>query len=188
MLSRILRYLLTGVGIAGLTIALPSAGVRGVHLAPRAAVGLSGQAVAMADADWRIAGHLPYPRIIRPAVTVGRDGKIYVFGGMDKTNGYNVFNTTFIYNPRTNRWTRGADMAIAREGAQAVTLPDGRLIVLGVARDAPTHHPPSCVSRPAASMRTTRAPINGAPWRRCRLHGIASTLWCVRARSMPLAG
>ena len=67
----------------------------------------------------------------RPAVAVGHDGDIYVFGGVDNIDGYNVFNSTSIYHPRRHEWTRGADMAIAREGAQAVTLPDGRIVVLG---------------------------------------------------------
>jgi len=79
---------------------------------------------------WTNLAPLPSPRD-RPAVAVGRDRNIYAFGGFDNLNGYNVYNTTYIYHPALNRWTRGADMAVAREGAQAVALPDGRLVVLG---------------------------------------------------------
>lgn len=130
MFSRTRRYILIGVVVAGLSIELPSAVLQRANAAPPTTVGFSAQAPATTDADWRIAGHIPHPRI-RPAVTAGRDGNVYVFGGMDSTNGYNVFNTTYIYNPHTNTWARGADMAVGREGAQAVTLPDGRIIVLG---------------------------------------------------------
>jgi len=70
--------------------------------------------------------HAPEP-LSRPAVALGRDGRIYAFGGYDTT----VLATTYIYDPATNRWTRGASMRVAREGGRAVTLPDGRIAVLG---------------------------------------------------------
>ncbi len=65
--------------------------------------------------------------LARPAVALGKDGRIYAFGGYDTA----VLATTYIYDPATNRWTRGAPMRVAREGARAVTLPDGRIAVLG---------------------------------------------------------
>jgi len=69
---------------------------------------------------------VPEP-LARPAVALGRDGRIYAFGGDDTA----VLATTYIYDPATNRWTRGAPMRVAREGARAVALPDGRIAVLG---------------------------------------------------------
>lgn len=67
--------------------------------------------------------------LARPAVAVGQDGNIYVFGGT--TGDDTDYNTTFIYQPSTNSWSLGANMPVAREGARAVTLPDGRIAVLG---------------------------------------------------------
>ncbi len=69
---------------------------------------------------------LPSP-LARPAVAVGHDNNIYVFGGSNASE----VSTTFIYHPRTHTWSLGANMPVAREGAQAVTLPDGRIAVLG---------------------------------------------------------
>jgi N-acetylneuraminic acid mutarotase len=66
--------------------------------------------------------------LARPAVASGHDNNIYVFGG---TNSGTEVSTTFIYHPHTNTWSLGANMPVAREGAQAVTLPDGRIAVLG---------------------------------------------------------
>ena len=72
----------------------------------------------------------------RPAVAVGRDGNIYAFGGLAFSHPNGVYTgaetaTTYIYHPLTNTWTQGAPMPVAREGARAVTLPDGRIAVLG---------------------------------------------------------
>jgi len=67
--------------------------------------------------------------LARPAVAVGHDGRFYVFGGTDEVTG--EYATTYIYDPRRNTWSQGAAMPVAREGAQAVTLPDGRIAVLG---------------------------------------------------------
>jgi len=80
---------------------------------------------------WTTPTSLPAARS-RPAVAVGHDGNVYVFGGWIASNGfYSVTNTTFIYNPRTGRWSQGTAMPIAMEGGAAVTLADGRIAVLG---------------------------------------------------------
>jgi len=71
--------------------------------------------------------HLPVA-LVRPAVAVGPDGDMYVFGGGNNGQDY---ATTYIYNPRGNRWRDGASMPVVREGARAVTLPNGRIAVLG---------------------------------------------------------
>jgi N-acetylneuraminic acid mutarotase len=76
---------------------------------------------------WRQVAVMPEP-VARPAAATGRDGNIYVFGGIGASA---VSNGTFIYHPRTNTWTEGANMPTAREGAQAITLPDGRIVVIG---------------------------------------------------------
>jgi len=66
----------------------------------------------------------------RPAVTLGHDGNIYAFGGLKGPDG-SAYNTTYIYRIRSKSWVEGAAMPLGREGAQAVTLPDGRIVVLG---------------------------------------------------------
>jgi len=74
------------------------------------------------------------PRALsRPAVAVGKDGRIYVFGGGTGDN--HDYATTYVYSPATNRWPLDTPMPVAREGAQAVTLPDGRIAVLGGGTD-----------------------------------------------------
>ena len=70
---------------------------------------------------------LPQP-LNRPAVARGDDGAIYVFGG---TYGGVESNATWIYHPITDTWTPGATMPITREGAQAITLPNHLIAVLG---------------------------------------------------------
>jgi len=76
---------------------------------------------------WRQVAAMPEP-LARPATATGRDGNIYLFGGVGATA---VSNATFIYHPRTNTWTEGANMPTAREGAQAIALPNGRIVVIG---------------------------------------------------------
>jgi N-acetylneuraminic acid mutarotase len=80
---------------------------------------------------WTTLPSLPKARA-RPATTVGRDGKIYVFGGFTGANGaYQVTNSVFIYDPRGRTWSQGVTMPIAMEGGTAVTLPNGRIVVMG---------------------------------------------------------
>jgi N-acetylneuraminic acid mutarotase len=76
---------------------------------------------------WRQVAVMP-EGVARPATATGRDGNIYVFGGAGAAA---VSNGTFIYHPRTNTWTEGANLPTPREGAQAITLPDGRIVVIG---------------------------------------------------------
>jgi len=82
---------------------------------------------AGASAGWFSPTSLPEPRE-SVAATVGHEGNIYVFGG---TDGVTDFNTVFIYHPRANSWSVGATMPFGVEGAVAVTLPDGRIMVMG---------------------------------------------------------
>jgi len=65
-----------------------------------------------------------------PAAAVGLDGVVYVFGGQDDGTGID-YNTTYSYHPSSNAWATGASMPISVASAQAVTLPDGRIVVLG---------------------------------------------------------
>ena len=78
-------------------------------------------------ASWVSVQPLPEARE-HMAVVAGRNGKIYAFGGDLNSADY---TTMFIYYPGLNRWFQGAPMPTARRSARAVTLPDGRIVVLG---------------------------------------------------------
>lgn len=83
--------------------------------------------ISLPGLSWSTAlAPLPQPLYRAATATVG--GRIYDFGGSDGTTDY---NTTYIYDPIHNRWTLGAPMPTAREGARAVALPDGRIAVVG---------------------------------------------------------
>jgi RHS repeat-associated protein len=63
------------------------------------------------------------------AASFGRDGTLYVVGGTDGVS--TDYQATDLYHPASNTWTVGATYPLAVEGAAAVTLPDGRIVVLG---------------------------------------------------------
>lgn len=93
----------------------------------RAAMGTLHQ-VGLHDAAFWNTGITSLPLALNyPAVAVGHDGNIYVFGGSDTQ----TRDTTFIYHPGSNTWTQGTPMLAPREAAQAVTLRDGRIAVIG---------------------------------------------------------
>jgi len=105
----------------------------------------------------------------RPAVTVGADGALYVVGG--GTSGA-VTATTWLYDPRNGVWAREADLPVAREGAQAVTLPDGRIAVLGGGSgcgdnlcSGGTVYNQVDVYTPSANAWATLAPMHSARYR-----------------------
>ena len=60
------------------------------------------------------------------------DGKVYVFGGWD---GRGYANTTFIYDPKLDRWTTGSPLPIGRGFAGAAALNDAVYVVGGYADD-----------------------------------------------------
>ncbi|MCY8454913.1 DUF1668 domain-containing protein [Bacillus spizizenii] len=70
---------------------------------------------------------MPEPRVGASSGVV--DGKIYVIGGGTVKPG-TYGNQTFVYDPKTNEWTKKADMPTARGGAASVTV-DGKIYVLG---------------------------------------------------------
>ena len=112
--ARLRRRILYAVVIAS-TCMLPASRMPVVH--------------AASSLTWSTSVTTGPTALARPAVALGQDGNVYVFGG---TLGDNTdYDTTFIYQPSTNSWSLGAAMPVAREGAQAVTLPDGRIAVVG---------------------------------------------------------
>ena len=70
------------------------------------------------------------------AATFGRDGRLYVLGGLAiATNSYT--GATQIWDPATNTWSLGPDMPIPGTGLAAVTGPDGRIYAIGSDIDIP---------------------------------------------------
>jgi len=79
-----------------------------------------------------------------PMAALGLDDNIYVFGG---TDGASIdYATTYIYHPSSDTWTAGAPMPVGVAGARAVTLPDGRIVVLGGGTGCFFGHPPCGVT------------------------------------------
>lgn len=69
------------------------------------------------------------------SATAGLDGKIYVFGTPPAVSQYPIYvyetAYTYIYDPVGDAWTSGKKMPTFRQSTQAVTLTDGRILVVG---------------------------------------------------------
>ncbi len=69
------------------------------------------------------------------AAAVLRDGRVLVAGGiyMDRTqpDPPRALDTTEVWNPKSGNWSRAPRLASARSGAAAVTLADGRVLLVG---------------------------------------------------------
>ena len=69
------------------------------------------------------------------AAVLGRDNKIYIFGGGDKsekmTGKRPVYNTTEVYDPETNTWEYRAPMPEPRFTAAGALGADGRIYIMG---------------------------------------------------------
>jgi N-acetylneuraminic acid mutarotase len=66
------------------------------------------------------------------AAALGRDGRIYVMGGLSgSADNLSVLATTEVYTPATNTWAAVAPMPTARYALAAATGPDGRIYAIG---------------------------------------------------------
>lgn len=60
------------------------------------------------------------------------DGRVLVAGGdYDNSSGQHFRQAAEVFDPGTNSWSPVGNMGIARGGAMAATLPDGRVLVAG---------------------------------------------------------
>jgi N-acetylneuraminic acid mutarotase len=68
-----------------------------------------------------------------PASTLLADGRVLVAGGryIDTTYHVRYLDSTEIWDPATGRWSRTGRLHAARLGASAVTLADGRVLIVG---------------------------------------------------------
>jgi serpin B len=80
---------------------------------------------------WTSAGLLDVART-EPAVASLRDGRVLVAGGayVDDED-LRVLGSAEVYSPETGTWSRTGDLVAPRRDAEAVTLADGRILVVG---------------------------------------------------------
>lgn len=101
---------------------------------------------------WSRTGSLQSARA-DPAFTKLGDGRVLVTGGyyMDQPNQLTVrvLGSTELYDPATGTWTFSGSLIQARAGARAVTLADGRVLVVGGWSD--TYSYPKYGTAPLAS-------------------------------------
>lgn len=111
----------------------------------------SSVAIAQTPNSWASGTPIPVP-VIAPdaaATNVGSiNGRIYVVGGWDGSNGFTVYNYNQIYNPASNSWATGAPLPAPNyAGAAAVVknilyviggTPDGSSVTNAVWAYSPT--------------------------------------------------
>jgi len=84
-----------------------------------------------ASGSWSEAAPMSHQRY-GAAATVLPDGRVLVAGGADAEEGtFHVQDSAELYDPGSDTWTAASAPLAARYGATAVTLPDGRMLVLG---------------------------------------------------------
>jgi serpin B len=107
----------------GLTSAEPAEGVFGAYS--------STKLYDPATARWSAAGLLGVART-EPAGALLTDGTVLVAGGTYvDTAGTRVLASAEVFDPETGTWSRTGDLRTARTGARAVTLADGRVLLIG---------------------------------------------------------
>jgi N-acetylneuraminic acid mutarotase len=94
---------------------------------------------------WTKGAEMPTPRWV-PA-TSALKGKIYAIGGTTVTRGkWTTVSEVEVYNPATNRWTKGAEMPTQR-GWHATSVSNGKIYVIGGAsRGTPVAQPTGILS------------------------------------------
>ena len=91
-----------------------------------------------ASGTWRL--QAPEPEALSyPAIVILPNEDVLLVGGIDR-EGIAV-PRAFLYDPRTNRWSRMPDMPAARAAPFAVLLLDGTVLVGGGAADSPNLYP-----------------------------------------------
>jgi N-acetylneuraminic acid mutarotase len=87
---------------------------------------------------WSSGAPLPEARAGLSAVT-GTDGRIYAIGGSPEPTGVTTLSgaappalgTVEMYDPHTNRWSRGPSLRVPRYDLAAVMAPDGKIYAIG---------------------------------------------------------
>ncbi len=89
------------------------------------------------------------------------DGRIMVIGGTGQVNFANTtLSSTEIFDPATASWSMGPALTAARSGAKAVTLSDGKIVVISVTGNGTTsteiYDPATGVFTPGAALTIPR--------------------------------
>jgi hypothetical protein len=114
---------------------------------------------------WSTSGLLNTARIY-PGVAALTDGRVLAAGGLLITQSQEQANldTAEIWDPRTGTWSRTADLSATRQGPAAVTLADGRVLVVGgLPRNGADEGRPSAEIYDPASGTWTPAGVLTAP-------------------------
>ena len=84
-----------------------------------------------AAGTWSPTGTMKHARIFH-TMTLLSDGRVLAVGGDDPVGGPNSpHSTTEIFDPRTDSWSPGPDLAGPRLDHSATLLPDGRIFLVG---------------------------------------------------------
>jgi hypothetical protein len=89
---------------------------------------------AQAPAAWQPTGQLAQARWGQGAATLA-DGRILAVGGTTTTSSVGALASVEIYDPASGIWTSGPSLREARAYPVVVSLADGRVLVVGGARD-----------------------------------------------------
>lgn len=89
--------------------------------------------------EWVRSGDLTVARSA-PAGAVLDDGRVLVAGGfyvdLPRSGRMRVLDSAELYDPAAGIWTRTGPLQVPRQGATAVTLADGRVLLVGGTSDA----------------------------------------------------
>jgi N-acetylneuraminic acid mutarotase len=89
-----------------------------------------------AAGTWSQPGLMGYARI-EPSATLLKNGRVLATGGwFASSTAWRMVPTTEIFDPATGNWTNTGALHTPRSAASAVTLADGRVLVVGGWRDS----------------------------------------------------
>ena len=89
-----------------------------------------------ATGDWTTTAPLATPRAHSVALPLA-DGRAMVTAGANamsqswEIGGYQSYSSTWIFDPRTESWTKAGELETARTALVGAVLPDGRILVAG---------------------------------------------------------
>ena len=136
----------------GMTSADPAEGAFGAYS--------SAKLFDPAKGTWSSTGLMGTART-EPAAALLPDGTVLVAGGAYvDSDGNRDLASAEIYDPETGTWSPTGDMSTARRGARAVTLADGRVLVVGASHgslaSAEIYDPAAGAWSPAGSLAQAR--------------------------------